>query len=118
MLFDENTMGGLRSVLDSAAQRTVGAIEGSRNVVERAKLRASLNDAYRKLGKAEYEAAVNGVSSMEEINMLIGKITELRRQMLDMERGMQRGGTLTCPTCGKLNSADDMYCPACGAQLR
>ncbi|MBP0970843.1 MAG: zinc ribbon domain-containing protein [Oscillospiraceae bacterium] len=118
MLFDENTMGGLRSVLDSAAQRTAGAIEGSRNVVERAKLRASLNDAYRKLGKAEYEAAVNGVSSMEEINMLIGKITELRRQMLDMERGMQRGGTLTCPTCGKLNSADDMYCPACGAQLR
>ena len=118
MLFDENTMGGIRSVLDSAAQRTAGAIEGSRNVVERAKLRASLNDAYRKLGKAEYEAAVNGVSSMEEINMLIGKITELRRQMLDMERGMQRGGTLTCPTCGKLNSADDMYCPACGAQLR
>ena len=118
MLFDENTMGGLRSVLDSAAQRTAGAIEGSRNVVERAKLRASLNDAYRKLGKAEYEAAVNGVSSMEEINMLIGKITELRRQMLDMERGMQRGGTRTCPTCGKLNSADDMYCPACGAQLR
>ena len=118
MLFDENTVGGLRSVLDSAAQRTAGAIEGSRNVVERAKLRASLNDAYRKLGKAEYEAAVNGVSSMEEINMLIGKITELRRQMLDMERGMQRGGTRTCPTCGKLNSADDMYCPACGAQLR
>ena len=117
MLFDE-TMNGLRSVLDTAAQRTAGALEGSRNVVERAKLRAALNDAYRKLGKAEYEAAVNGVASMDEINMLIGKITELRRQTLDMERGMQRGGTLTCPTCGKLNSAEDAYCPACGAQLR
>ncbi|MBP0968028.1 MAG: zinc ribbon domain-containing protein [Oscillospiraceae bacterium] len=117
MLFDE-TMGGLRSVLDSAAQKTAGALEGSRNVVERAKLRASLNDAYRRLGKAEYEAAVNGVSSMEEINMLIQKITDMRRQMLDMERGMQSGGTLTCPTCGKLNSAEDVYCPACGARLR
>ena len=117
MLFDE-TMGGLRSVLDNDAQKTAGAFEGSRNVVERAKLRASLNDAYRRLGKAEYEAAVNGVNSMEEINMLIQKITEMRRQMLDMERGMQRGGTLTCPTCGKLNSAEDVFCPACGARLR
>ena len=117
MLFDEN-MGGLRSVLDSAAQKTAGALEGSRNVVERAKLRAALNDAYRRLGKAEYEAAVNGVTSMEEINMLIQKITEMRSQMLDMERGMQRGGTRTCPTCGKLNSAEDAFCPACGARLR
>ena len=117
MLFDE-TMGGLRSVLDNAAQKTAGAFEGSRNVVERAKLRASLNDAYRRLGKAEYEAAVNGVNSMEEINMLIQKITEMRRQMLDMERGMQRSGTLTCPTGGKLNSAEDAFCPACGARLR
>ncbi len=117
MLFDES-MGGLRSVLDSAAQKTAGALEGSRNVVERAKLRAALNDAYRRLGKAEYEAAVNGVNSMDEINMLIQKITELRQQQLQMEQNTQRGGTVTCPTCGKLNSAQDSFCPGCGAQLK
>ena len=118
MLFDENTVGGLRSVLDSAAQRTAGAIEGSRNVVERAKLRASLNDAYRKLGKAEYEAAVNGVSSMNEINGLIQSITDLRQQMLSAERSLQKTGTITCPTCGKLNSTEDSFCPGCGTRIK
>lgn len=117
--FDQ-TMNGLRSVLDSAAQHTAGVLEGSKGYVERAKLRATLNDYYRRLGKAEYEAAMNGVTSMDEINLLISKITALRQQMFAMEQNAnsQRGGTVTCPTCGKLNSAQDSFCPGCGAQLR
>lgn len=117
--FDE-TMNGLRSVFVSAAQRTAGVFDTSKSYVERAKLRAQLNDYYRRLGKAEYEAAMNGVSSMEETNLLISKITDLRQQMFTMEQnaGAQRSGTVTCPTCGKLNSAQDTFCPGCGAQLK
>ncbi|MBR4200253.1 MAG: zinc ribbon domain-containing protein [Oscillospiraceae bacterium] len=116
----EDPMNSLRSVFDSVAQRTAGALEGTRGYVERAKLRSQLNDYYRRLGKAEYEAAMNGTSSMEEINMLMQRITDLRQQMYAMEQnaGAQRGGTVTCPTCGKLNSAEDAFCPGCGAQLR
>ena len=55
---------------------------------------------------------------MDEINMLIQQITELRQQQLQMEQNTQRGGTVTCPTCGKLNSAQDSFCPGCGAQLK
>ena len=117
MKFDD-TMSVLRSVFDSAAQRTADVLEGSRGIVERGKLRSQLNDYYRRLGRAEYEAAVNGVTSMDEINMLIQKITELRQQQLTMEQSAQRGGTVTCPTCGKLNSAQDAFCPGCGAQLK
>ncbi|MBQ5339446.1 MAG: zinc ribbon domain-containing protein [Oscillospiraceae bacterium] len=114
----DDKMSGLRSVFDTAAQRTADVLEGSRGFVERGKLRSQLNDYYRRLGRAEYEAAVNGVTSMDEINMLIQKITELRQQQLAMEQSAQRGGTVTCPTCGKLNSAQDAFCPGCGAQLR
>ena len=114
----DDTMNGLRSVFDTAAQRTADVLEGSKGFYERGKLRSQLNDYYRRLGRAEYEAAVNGVSSMDEINMLIQKITELRQQQLSMEQSSQRGGTVTCPTCGKLNSAEDAFCPGCGAQLR
>ncbi len=117
MKFDD-TMNGLRSVFDTAAQRTADVLEGSKGFYERGKLRSQLNDYYRRLGRAEYEAAVNGVSSMDEINMLIQKITELRQQQLSMEQSSQRGGTVTCPTCGKLNSAQDSFCPGCGAQLK
>ena len=114
----DDTMNGLRSVFDTAAQRTADVLEGSKGFYERGKLRSQLNDYYRRLGRAEYEAAVNGVSSMDEINMLIQKITELRQQPLSMEQSSQRGGTVTCPTCGKLNSAQDSFCPGCGAQLK
>ena len=114
----DDTMNGLRSVFDTAAQRTADVLEGSKCFYERGKLRSQLNDYYRRLGRAEYEAAVNGVSSMDEINMLIQKITELRQQQLSMEQSSQRGGTVTCPTCGKLNSAQDSFCPGCGAQLK
>lgn len=114
----DDTMNGLRSVFDTAAQRTADVLEGSKGFYERGKLRSQLNDYYRRLGRAEYEAAVNGVSSMDEINMLIQKITELRQQQLSMEQNSQRGGTVTCPTCGKLNSAQDSFCPGCGAQLK
>lgn len=114
----DDTMNGLRSVFDTAAQRTADVLEGSKGFYERGKLRSQLNDYYRRLGRAEYEAAVNGISSMDEINMLIQKITELRQQQLSMEQSSQRGGTVTCPTCGKLNSAQDSFCPGCGAQLK
>lgn len=109
----DDTVNSLRSAIDSA-------VGSSKSYVERAKLRADLNDYYRRLGKAEYEAAINGVNSMEEINMLIGKITELRQQMFSMEQdaNAKRGGTVTCPTCGKLHSAQDSFCSGCGAQLR
>ena len=118
-MFDE-TMNGLRSVIDSAAKRTQDAFSGSKNYVERAKLRSTLNDYYRRLGKAEYEAAMGGVSSMEEINAIIAKITELRQQMYAMEQNskVQRGGTVTCPTCGRLVSGGDPFCPGCGTKLQ
>ena len=91
MMIDE-AMNGLRSVIDSATQRTADAIGNSRSYMERAKLRAKLNEAYRMLGMAEYEASINGVSSMEQINGLIGRITDLRAAMAEINRGIQRGG--------------------------
>ncbi len=117
MLFDE-AMDGIRAVFDNAADRTAGAIGNSKSYLERARLRSQLSDLYRQLGKAEYEAAVNGVSSMNEINGLIQAITDLRQQLLAAERSLQKTGTVTCPNCGKLNSSEDPFCPGCGTKIR
>ena len=117
MLFDD-AMDNIRAAFDTAADRTAGAIGNSKSYLERARLRSQLSDLYRQLGKAEYEAAVNGVSSMNEINSLIQSITELRQQMLSAERSLQKTGTITCPTCGKLNSAEDSFCPGCGTRIK
>lgn len=119
MMIDD-AMNGLRSVLDNATQRTADAIGNSRSYVERARLRAKLNEAYRMLGMAEYEASINGVSSMEQINGLIGRITDLRAAMAEINRGIQHGGkrqSAFCPNCGKELNSTESFCPGCGAKL-
>lgn len=118
MLFDDENRGGIRGVLDAAAERTAGAIQGSKAMIERSRVRSQLNDAYRKYGKAAYEASVNGVDTMEELNRLADRISELRQALLGLERSLQKGGTITCPKCGRLNSSNDAYCPSCGTELR
>ena len=118
MLFDENKGGTLRGFFDTAADRTAGAIQNSKAMIERSRVRAQLNDAYRKYGKASYEASVNGVDSMAELNALSAKISDLRQALLGLERSLQKGGTITCPNCGRLNSTQDSFCPTCGTELK
>jgi|GEM_PF-465232 len=119
-MFDE-TMETLRSAFDTAAQKTADAVSKSGSYLERAKLRSRLNEMYRQLGKAEYDAAVNGVSSMDEINALIDGITELRQAYDEVNNSLQRGnrsGNLPfCPKCGKENASGDAFCSGCGTRL-
>ena len=117
MLIDE-TMDGIRSMLDAAAQRTAGAMESTRGYVERSKLRAQLNELYRKLGKAEYDAAVSGVSNMDEIDDLMDQIADLRHAVSETERTITRGAGVHCPTCGKQLEGEAVFCSKCGTRLR
>ncbi len=113
----EDAMEGLRSVLDTATKKTADVFGNSRSYVERAKLRARLNDAYRQLGMAEYEASVNGVASMEQINGLMGRITDLRSAMSELNRSMQPAPATYCPQCGRENPNGEAFCPSCGTKL-
>lgn len=116
MIIDE-TMDTLRSAFDKAAQKTADAVNRSGSYVQLAKLRSRLNELYRQLGKAEYDAAINGVSSMDEINGLIDEITDLRDQYAEINTGMQRGNLPFCPNCGRENAQGDAFCAGCGTKL-
>ena len=117
----DETMDTLRSAFDTAAQKTADAVNRSGSYVERAKLRSRLNELYRKLGRAEYEAAIEGVDSMDEINALIDEITDLRAAYdaveSDIRGGTSRGNLKFCPKCGKENPSGDAYCSGCGTHL-
>ncbi|MBR6419407.1 MAG: zinc ribbon domain-containing protein [Oscillospiraceae bacterium] len=116
MIIDE-TMDTLRSAFDRAAQKTADAVNRSGAHVQLAKLRSRLNELYRLLGKAEYDAAINGVSSMDEINSLIAEITELRDRYAEINAGIQGGNLPFCPNCGRENASGDAFCAGCGTRL-
>lgn len=103
-----------RTAQDAAKQ----VCDDASKYVERSKCRAKLNEAYRALGRAEYEAATSGVDSMTEINTLISRITALRRRMSEIERDLNRAGAVFCPSCGRQSEPEDAFCSACGAPLR
>lgn len=137
MLLDE-AMDGIRSAFDSAVQRSADTLQNSRSYMDRARLRSQLNDAYRALGKAQYEAAMVGVENMADINSIISEITAIRQSLDEIERSLHKGtpvanapqnpannqagygaqpGVTYCPSCGKQNPAEFSFCSGCGAQL-
>lgn len=116
MNFDD-TKETLRGLFDTAAQKTADAVSKSGAYVERAKLRSRLNELYRQLGKAEYDAAVNGVDSMDEINALIVEITSLREEYNTVENSLRGGNMPYCPKCGRENTTGEAFCAGCGTKL-
>ncbi len=133
----EEAMDGIRTALDSAVQRSADTIQNSRSYMDRARLRSQLNDAYRALGKAEYEAAIVGVENMADINSMISEITALRQSLDEIERTLHKNtpvpnmqqnapqssapgaqsGVTYCPHCGKQNPREFSFCSGCGGQL-
>jgi len=142
MLLDE-AMDGVRSFFDNASQRTADTLRNSKSYMDRAKLRNQLNEAYRSLGKAQYEAAMLGVENMNNIHSLISEISSLRQSLDEIERNLHKstpvasappppapqyaaqqpaqaqpaGAVTYCPKCGKQNPADSSFCNGCGGQL-
>lgn len=144
MLFDE-AMEGMRSFFDNAAQRTTDTIQNSKSYLDRSKLRTRLNEAYRALGKAQYEAAMVGVENMNDIHSLMTEISSLRQSLDEIERNIHKsspiasamqkvappqyqqapqpapapaaGSVTYCSKCGKQNPFDSAFCNGCGAQL-
>ena len=141
MLFDE-VGGWLQSTIENASQRTADTFRNSKSYMDRAKLRTQLNEAYRALGKAEYEAAIVGVENMNDIHALISEIKQIRQSLDEIERNLNKGtpvakaapqyqqapppapqpapaaGNVTyCSKCGKQNPSDSAFCNGCGAAL-
>ncbi len=118
-MFDNsfNPLDDLRSVLDTAAQKTAQGFEHSHSYMERMKLKNALNEKYRQLGKAEYEYAVGETDDTDPIDTLVAEITELRNAYVDICKVLRRDEAPICPRCGKKNTVGNSYCSECGARL-
>ncbi len=117
MAIFDNPMNDLQGLFDTAAVKTREAVENSKGLVERAKLRNDLNDKYRQLGKAEFEYAVGETDDTDTIDMLVAEISELRQAYADISKVLRKNETPTCTRCGRKNAAGNSYCSNCGAKL-
>lgn len=70
------------------------------------------------------ESIANQVASFSASQVKQGDIITGRYQILDSRNSQENGAStyaaidlLTCPTCGRVNMADDEFCSNCGSQL-
>lgn len=104
-------------VVDHAAQKTGEVLESSKGQVERLRLRNTLNEKYRQLGKAQFITAMGEADRAEEIQALIDEIAQLRDTYVALCRTLHRGGGVTCAKCGKYHAQSGAYCSDCGAPM-
>ena len=77
----------------------------------------TLDELYRKLGKAYYEGAFEDL--LPQLLPLFDKITKIKG--LSAGRGQQKRDDVPaqryCPSCGKLIDGQDRFCGGCGYDL-
>jgi len=115
-LFDD-----LGKKLSNVAQNTV---QKSKDLAETAKLNMAIageekeiRKAYAEIGqwyfsKNRFDPAAEVVSQVQKIQGALAKIEELRSEHKDEKLEFH------CHSCGEIVSADDKFCPGCGANLR
>lgn len=75
-----------------------------------------IRDAFLKIGEQYFEAFKDDPDSpyakiIAEVTEAKAKIADLRNQINDLK------GLVKCPVCGEAVSADQAFCPKCGAKL-
>jgi hypothetical protein len=71
-------------------------------------MEATLNEHYCNVGKQLLEMAEQ---EDREINNLVDKIIEIKKQLYELDR------TVQCPSCLLMNSSESRYCSHCGNEL-
>ncbi len=113
----EQAMEEICGVVDQAAQKTGEMLESSKGQVERVRLRNTLNDKFRQLGKAQFITAMGEADRTDEINALLDEIKQLRDQYVTLCKALHPNGGTTCGKCGRYHRSGGAYCSDCGAAM-
>jgi uncharacterized paraquat-inducible protein A len=84
------------------------AVDVSKLEHDLSEMETALTDRYCSVGKQLLEVAER---EDREINQLVDRIIETRKQLSALQRSVQ------CRSCLSMNSSDSVYCSHCGAKL-
>ncbi|MBE7024503.1 MAG: zinc ribbon domain-containing protein [Ruminococcaceae bacterium] len=105
--------------------------EGSKNMMEKAKLHTAISDAEKakaklaeQLGNLTHSLHQSGtalpenlVPLCEEISAYVSQIAELKQRLDAMEPEKSAASGTVCPACGTACRPDSKFCANCGGTL-
>ncbi len=84
-----------------------------------AEIRTKIDQLYKEIGKAVYNAHTTEADTAEEINQYVEEISALKEAMQEKEETKQAiRNQKTCPGCGKGVGKDHSFCPYCGCEVK
>lgn len=113
----DNLKADAMNLFDKAASKTAEAIDYSKNQIDRAQLRAKINEKYTELGKLCYNMHESDADETGRMKAVIVEISKLKAKLDDADKAVKSKKPKTCKFCLTENEADAVYCTKCGEKL-
>lgn len=109
----DNIISGAKDIFDKASEKAGEALDYSKTQIDRSQYRVKLKEKYVELGKAYFDAQVEGADTAETMVQLIEEIKELNTKLIETDAKKNK----TCPGCGAENDGTSAFCTVCGGKL-
>jgi hypothetical protein len=115
MAFMDRVGSAISSLADKGVSKTKELKDTAKYTMDIKNTENAINQAYREIGKAYYEAhKADAETEFEQIGEISGLLEEL--QKLKEKRDEVRG-VMKCPNCGAQVKDSDRFCTSCGVKL-
>ena len=115
MAFMDRVGSAISSLADKGVSKTKELKDTAKYTVDIKNTENAINQAYREIGKAYYEAhKADAETEFEQIGEISELLEEL--QQLKAKRDEVRG-VMKCPNCGAQVKESDRFCTSCGVKL-
>lgn len=115
MAFMDRVGSAISSLADKGVSKTKELKDTARYTMDIKNTENAINQAYREIGKAYYEAhKADAETEFEQIGEISELLEEL--QQLKAKRDEVRG-VMKCPNCGAQVKESDRFCTSCGVKL-
>lgn len=107
-----------KDIFSEAGKKTGDFVSIQKLRVNIADLSNRISKLYRELGKLTYEASKNGTDNTIAIDTIIVEIEQKDNELNILKSKInEMKNKKTCPSCGKANSEDAVFCSYCGEKL-
>lgn len=113
----DNFINDAKNVCDKATAKVNEAVEYSKTQIDRAQLRAKMNEKFTELGKLCYNMHESDADETGKMKIVINDIKNLESKLKEADKAVNAKKCKTCKFCLTKNDADSVYCTKCGEKL-
>jgi hypothetical protein len=115
--FDEVTEKA-KEIFDGVSQKTGEFVSIQKLRITAGDIKSKISKLYKKLGELVYASRTDLTDYSDEIDSVIEEINDKKDALKDVQAKIDElKNKRSCPSCGKTNDKDAVFCSACGEKI-